>query len=196
MTPRQSAPIQGNSPLGLSDEDLAGFPSMKDVPNWIEPTENQFPPMSQAKPWTADDENRNLPMMNQVPDWKDPVKDKPPPGPEIPDDDAGPHGWLDVAKSAFGRKMAERAADDVAGMQILLPSGVGGHSFEEQYQKGLATPEHKDYTDKLLGQGIGEGWTNPHWWVAQMAGTSCGRQITIHRSGARQFRRDYAPRSS
>ena len=74
MTPRQSGPIQASSSLGLSDEDLAGFPSMKDVPNWSEPAETQFPSMAQAKPWTQEDEDRNLPNMNQVPDWKDPVK--------------------------------------------------------------------------------------------------------------------------
>ena len=182
MTPRQSGPIQASSSLGLSDEDLAGFPSMKDVPNWSEPAETQFPSMAQAKPWTQEDEDRNLPNMNQVPDWKDPVK--PPASPEIPDDNAGPPGWIDVAKSAFGRKAAERAADDAMGMQILLPSGVGGHSFEEQYQKGLATPAHKDYTDKLLGQGIGEGWTNPHWWVAQLAGNLGGVTPGLAAAGA------------
>src|SRR5215831_13517904 len=109
---------------------------------------------------------------------------KPLPGPEIPDDDAGPQGWMQVAKSAFGRRMAERAADDATGGQLLLPQGVGGLTFDQQYQKKLATPEHKDYTDNLLGQGIGEGWTNPHWWVAQLAGNLGGVTPGLAAAGA------------
>jgi hypothetical protein len=78
-------------------------------------------------------------------------------------------GFWGAVGSSFGRGLAQRTADDIAGAQTLLPVGIGGKTLEEQYQEGLIKPETKDELDALLGKKVNEGWTDPKWWGAQLA---------------------------
>lgn len=146
---------------------------MGDVQPWKNPRDvSSFPDMDKLKPWQPSATRASdMPNMDQLKPWAEQpqIDQKPPPGPEIQNDIPAPPGWYQVAKSSFGRGVAQEAADLATGTRMLLPEGVGGYTAEQQYQKGLATAEHKDYTDKLLQQGIGEGWTHPDWWIAKIA---------------------------
>src|SRR6516162_6542995 len=98
----------------------------------------------------------------------EPVKPERPPNPNAEPSDEQIPGFLQTFTSATGRKAAEAAANLAAGTQILLPRGIGGKTLEEQRQAGEVAPQTDDYINKVLGQNITQGWTNPRWWVAQM----------------------------
>lgn len=78
-------------------------------------------------------------------------------------------GFWNSIGSAFGRGVAQRAVDDVAGVRVILPRGIGGKTLEEQHQEGLLHPETKDEIDGLLAKKVNEGWTDPKWWGTQVA---------------------------
>src|SRR6516165_2379274 len=104
----------------------------------------------------------------------EPPKPERPPHPnDVPSDDQVP-GYWDVFKSATSRKMTEAAANLAAGTQVLLPKGMGGKTLEEQRADGDIHPATNDYIDKMFGQDVTQGWSNPRWWVAQMGGNVGG----------------------
>ena len=83
-------------------------------------------------------------------------------------------GFTQVTAGAFGRKMAESAANLATGGQVLLPEGVGGTSLEKQYQDGVMHPKTKDSLDRLMEKPISQGWSDWKWWSANLAGNLGG----------------------
>jgi hypothetical protein len=168
--------VRSSPPEGLSDSLLPPgltFSPGEDVRSAPEAEpeldDSRLPPGLTFKPSAKPVPGLTMGGPPQLPEGLTLEKPKPPPGPQTEEDKPPPEGWWNVIKSSFGRGAAQEAADLATGTRMLLPSGVGGYTADEQYQKGLANQEHKDYTDTLLGQGIGVGWSNPKWWAAKLA---------------------------
>jgi hypothetical protein len=167
LRPSEGPPIAG-MPKGLlpSYEETTATPP----PNWAAgperaPTLPSYEETSPEPPTPPPDPNK-------------PVTPKPDSEPR--EDQAVP--LTQIARSAYSRKLAERAAFDVTGARIALPQGVGGMTLQESLP--TAPPETKDYVDKLLGQTLPEGWTNYQWWVAQLAGAGGGLTPGLAGAGA------------
>lgn len=78
-------------------------------------------------------------------------------------------GFWSTVGSAFSHGMIQRTLDDIAGVKVALPAGMGGKSLEQQYQEGLVDPATKTELDGLLSKKVNEGWSDPKWWGAQVA---------------------------
>lgn len=77
---------------------------------------------------------------------------------DIPEEDSG---WLSVA----GRAAYRGAADAITGVGQTGEILTGG----ADELKPETAPSDDPELDKLLSQTLGEGWSDPNWWVSQVA---------------------------